>query len=101
MGRGRSAAFKRMCCSKVCPGGLAQQRGRLPVAFLILFSLLCVTWSVSKAEKKKHLDCTLDEDELTAEVLIVIVGARGRRGGCGDGEVRSLSPASVMVRSAT
>ena len=101
MGRGRSAAFKRMCGSKVCPGRLAQQRGRLPVAFFILFSLSCITWSVSKAEKKGHLDFTSDEDGLTAEVLIVIVGARGRRGGCGDGEVRPLSPTSVMVRSAT
>ena len=101
MGRGRSAAFKRMCSSKVCPRGLAQQRGRLPVAFFILFSLLFITWSVSKAERKKNLDCTSDEDGLTAEVLIVIVGARGRRGGCGDGEVRPLPPTSVMVRSAS
>ena len=42
------------------------------------------------------------EEGLTAEVLIVIVGARGRRGGCGgDGEVRPSFPTSVMVRSAT
>ena len=45
---------------------------------------------------------TSDEGELTAEVLIVIVGARGRRGGCGgDGDVRPFLPTSVMVRSAT
>ena len=31
----------------------------------------------------------------------MIVGARGRRGGCGgDGDVRPLFPTSVMVRSA-
>ena len=48
-----------------------------------------------------HLDCSSDEDGLTAEVLIVIVGARGRRGRCGDGEVRPFPPTSVMVRSAT
>ena len=38
---------------------------------------------------------------LTAEVLIVIVGARARRGGWdGDGDVRPFLTTSVMIRSA-
>ena len=46
MGRGGSTAFKGMRGPKIGPGGLAQQRGRLPVPLFILFSLLYMNGSV-------------------------------------------------------
>ena len=80
MGRGGSTTFKRMSGSKVCPRGLAQQRGRLLVPLFVLFSLVCIAGSVLHQGDADVYDIS-GEDGLTAEVLIVIVGALGRRGG--------------------
>ena len=80
MGRGGSIAFKRMRGSEVCPWGLAQQWGRLPVPLFVLFSLLRIAYQYQSLGRWEVVQ-QLGHRELTAEVLIVIVGARGRRGG--------------------
>ncbi len=87
MWRGRSIAVKGVCSSKVCPWRLAQQRPRLTIAVLILFTLRSDRMVNMRPNKSRNSgdEQRPSKGRLTAEVLMVIVGARGRRAAYGGG----------------